>query len=58
MKANTVQKLAATEAGKDDTLTEEEEQYMVAKLREAGKYSIKPKKKSNECEICIYYQKN
>ena len=50
--------LQATEAGEDDTLTEEEEQIMVAKLRKAGKYSIKVNKKSMECERCIYYQKN
>ena len=38
---STVSKLRATAADDDDPLTEEEEQLMVAKLRKAGKYSIK-----------------
>ena len=52
-------KLFATEAGDDDDpVTEEEEQLMVAKLRKAGKYSIKASNKSTQCERCIYYLKD
>ena len=55
---STVHKLCATVAGDDDTLTEEEEQIMIAKIRKSGKYSIKANKKTVECERCVYYQKN
>ena len=55
---NTVHKLLATEAGNDDTLTAEEEQLLVAKLRKGGKYSIKANKKATECERCVYSSKN
>ena len=55
---NSIHKLLATAGSDDDTLTEEEEQIMIAKLRKKGKYSIKTTKKAVECERCVYYLKN
>ena len=58
---STVNKLLATATGDsddDEALTEEEEMLMVAKLRKAGKYSIKANKKNTECERCTYSSKN
>ena len=54
---NSVHKLLTTATDDDDMLTEEEEQVLVAKLRKAGKYSIKANKKTTECERCVYSQK-
>ena len=50
----TVNKLtaAAAAADNDEPITEEEEKAMIAKLRKAGKYSIKTNKKGNTCERC------
>ena len=53
-----VNKLKTAAVEQDEELTEEEEAIMVAKLRKAGKYSIKAFKKATECERCIYSLKN